>query len=268
MLPSRREVLLGLPLVLAHAPARAASAPFQIAEIVFDVTAGRVVHRVADDVPIMPASLAKLMTLELLFSDIEAGRILSDAVVPVSMAAAARPNTKLGLQPGESIPVAAAAVALAVHSCNDVATALAERLSGTEAAFAVRMTERARAMGMASTTFGNASGLPDPANVSTARDLALLGATLMARHPSFWPVLGIRQWIWRGHVFENTNRLLGVCPGMEAGKTGHVTAAGFHLFCSATRRGRRAICVVIGYPTTAARDARVWKLLDETLGPG
>jgi D-alanyl-D-alanine carboxypeptidase len=164
---------------------------------------------------------------------------------------------------GDAISVGEAIAAMAVHSCNDVAVAVAETLSGTENAFALRMTARAKSFGLLSTNFASASGLPDPHNVSTAHDLLLIGSLVMGLHPVFWPVFGIRQWSWRGIHFENTNGLLGVFPGMDGGKTGYIRESGFCLFASAIRRGRRINAVILGFPTAQSRDARMAELLEE-----
>jgi D-alanyl-D-alanine carboxypeptidase len=270
----RRRVLLGAltatPLcIVGPASARTGAAVIAgrvRAEIAFDVEAGKVVHRVSDQVPLHPASLTKMLTMDMLMSAIEVGKLSPNDEILFSRRAAARPDTKLGCPEGSGLPASEALAALAVHSCNDVATAVAEALGGDEARFAYAMTSRARSMGMASSYFANASGLPDPGNVSTARDLLLLGATVLARHRAARDYLGMREWSWGGKTFENTNKMLGTYPGMDVGKTGYIACSGFHLFASAVRGSRRVLAVVAGGDSAAQRDRRMAEILDSALG--
>lgn len=248
-------------------PAPAGQQQRPISEILVDLGTGRVLAEVGADRPIIPASLAKLMTLELLFSAMDAGMLGPDTPITISERAASMPRTRLGLPAGTSIRAEDAALCLAVHSCNDVAVAVAEHLAGSEARFAEGMTMAARRFGMSRTTFANASGLPAPGNVSTARDLALLGATLMARHPDRWRYLGVAQWGVAGLEFRNTSRLIREHPQVDGGKTGYTAASGYNMFASAAARGRRVLVVVVGGTTAAARDARVAALVERALGP-
>jgi D-alanyl-D-alanine carboxypeptidase len=271
----RRRPLLGalaaVPFGLAcpsgalAATATASGARRVRAEIVFDAAAGAVVHRLSDGLPLHPASLTKMLTLDMMLSAIESGALSLDDGILFSRRASARPATRLGCREGARLPVSAALAALAVHSCNDVATAVAEALGGDEQRFAAAMSARARAIGMASSSFANASGLPDPGNVSTARDLLLLGATVLARHRAARDYLGMREWHWEGRTFRNTNRMLATYPGMDAGKTGFTAESGCHLFATAIRGGRRVLAVVAGGDTAAGRDRRMAELLDAAL---
>ena len=270
---SRRRALGAAAFLLAGKPVRAAPVqpPGRVqAEIVIDGATGKVLHRLEEARLLQPASLTKLMTLEMLFSALEDGRLEVGARIPVSARAASMAPTHLGIGAGDTLGVGEAIAALTVHSCNDVAAACAEMMSGTEDAFAARMTARAWELGLASTRFSNASGLPASGlpNVSTARDLVLLGATVAVRHARFWPFFGMRDWSWRGHTFTNTNGLLEAYPGMDGGKTGYVRASGFHLFASAVRGGRRRFAVVAGSATAAQRDARMAELLDASWADG
>ena len=233
------------------------------AEIVIDLATGRVLHEADADIPARPASLAKLMTLELLFSAMEGGVIGEATLIPVSQRAAAMPPTRLGLAAGSSIPAREAAFCLAVHSCNDVAAAVAEHLAGSEDLFAAAMTDRAQRLGLRSTTFGNASGLPDPRNRSTARDLALLGAGIMARHPRMLQVLGTARWGYGEASFRNTSRLIGTHALIHGGKTGYVRESGYNMLAFAgAPDGRRVLAVVLGGATADERDARVSALVE------
>ena len=237
-----------------------------VSELVFSMATGAVLHSRDSGICFHPASMTKLMTLDMLFSALEQNRITLDTPVVFSVQASQRPNTKLGVRAGQKISVAEAMAALAVHSCNDVATAVAEMMAGTEQAFAAAMTVRAHQLGLANSNFTTASGLPDPDNFSTARDIAVLGATMMVRHSLFFPVLGLEHWTWQGRSFANTNHLLGLYPGLDAGKTGYTRESGFHLFATASRNSRRVIAVVAGYQDAVQRDLRMTELLDDAFG--
>lgn len=283
---ARKAVLVALAFVLALAAGQSASAAGRRdgnatrrettapperprAEITVDLVSGRVLAERGADVPVRPASLAKLMTLELLFTAMDAGLVAPDTSIVISRRAASMPPSRLGLPAGSSIRAEDAALCLAVRSCNDVAVAVAEHLAGSEAQFAVAMTQAARRFGLARTRFANASGLPDPGNTTTARDLALLGATLMARHPHHWRYLGVGQWGIAGREFRNTSRLIGSHPMVDGGKTGFIAASGFNMFASAAAGDRRVLVVVIGRASAADRDARVAELVEAALGiPG
>ena len=158
----------------AGTPAYAA----KYAAIVIEEDSGRVLFARNADKLRYPASLTKIMTLYLLFEDIEAGRMTMKSRIPVSKVAAGRSPSKLYLKPGQSISAEQATYALVTKSANDVATAIAERLAGTERKFAKRMTRKARALGMSRTTFRNASGLPHSKQRSTARDMARLAIAM------------------------------------------------------------------------------------------
>lgn len=265
--PMRRRLLiasLASPLIAAVS-GRASAAPVQ-ADLAADLQTGRILARHSADTPVHPASLAKLMTLHLAFTALETGAATPDTPVMFSARAAARPNTRLGLAEGSSIRLGDAVFALAVHSCNDVATAVAELLGGSEERFAAMMNTHAAALGLARTHFANASGLPDPANRSTARELVLLGVSLMARHPQSLGCLGTASWTYAGKTYRNTSGLLPSYPGMDVAKTGYTAQSGFNLFASASRGGRRVAACVTGGVTAAARDARMAALLDAALG--
>lgn len=231
-------------------------------ELVVDLTGKRVIHALDVDVMIRPASLCKLMTLHMLFEALEGGVLSETTPVVFSANAAARPPSRLGLEIGQAIPAGEAAYAMAVHSCNDVATAVAETLAGSEPAFVERMNGQAGTMGLSATRFANASGLPDGDNRSTARDLLLLGVQVVLRHPRYAHVLGMDSWTWNGKVYLNTNRLQSAYPGIVASKTGYIRESGFNLFSMARRDGRMLAVLVTGCPTAAYRDARVAALLD------
>ncbi len=230
--------------------------------LVVDARTGAVLHAYNADAARYPASLTKLMTLYILFEEIQANRLSLNTRLTVSTAAASQPPSRIGLQAGSTITVRDAITALAVKSSNDVAVVVAERLSGSEAAFAARMSRRARALGLSRTRFGNATGLPDPGNVTTARDMAKLARLIKARFPRYQAYFRARSFTYNGRKFEATNELLGTVSGVDGLKTGYIRASGYNLVATANRGGRRLIVVVIGGKSRTARDAEVTALIE------
>lgn len=250
--------VLGLVIGLATALAPAARAatnldPKRFAAIALDASTGEVLYARDADAQRYPASLTKVMTLYLTFDALDRGDLkLSDPVI-ISPRAAARPPSKLGLPVGQRLTVQEAINVLVVKSANDVATALGETIAGNEAAFARQMTARARALGMQHTVFRNASGLPDPAHVSTARDLAILARAFLRDHPDDYRVFDQEQTTFRGRLIPGHNALLRR-PGIDGFKTGFTNASGFNLLTSGARDGHRIIAVVLGGHTARGRD--------------
>jgi len=243
-------------------PAAAAAARPRYAAILMDARTGEVLYSNAADEQRHPASITKVMTLFLAFDALVAGRLrLADPITMSYHAASQRPS-KLGLAPGRSITLDDAIHIITVKSANDVAVALAERIGGSEAAFAQLMTRKARALGMTNTTFTNATGLPDPGNVTTARDIATLSSALLRAHPSYYAYFGQQAFKYDNRSYTNHNRLLGKLTGLDGIKTGFTNDAGFTLAASAQRNGQRLITVVLGEPSIAARNRDVTALLD------
>ncbi len=234
----------------------------QSAAIVMEYETGRVLYADRPDTRIYPASMTKMMTLYLTFDALSRGRLRLDSTIRISRRAAGMPPSRLGLRPGERIRVRNAILALVTKSANDVAVALAERLAGSESAFARRMTRTARKLGMRRTTFRNASGLPNRRQRTTVRDMALLARALIHDFPRYYRYFSQRKFRWRGRTYHNHNRLLGRYPGMDGLKTGYIRASGFNLAASAKRNGRRLIAVVAGGRTATARNRRMVRLLD------
>ncbi|WP_293720525.1 D-alanyl-D-alanine carboxypeptidase family protein [Stappia sp.] len=229
--------------------------------IVIDAASGRVLHEEAADGLRYPASLTKMMTLYLLFDALDRGEVSMDTPIPVSAHAARQPPAKIGLVAGGDLTVRQAVSALAVKSANDVAVAVAEKLGGSESAFAARMTAKARALGMTRTSFVNASGLPDARQVTTARDMAILARALKTRHARQARFFTARSFTYKGRTFEATNNLLGRVPGVDGLKTGYISLSGYNLAASAHRGGRRIIAVVIGGKSESSRDKEVENLI-------
>jgi len=201
-----------------------------------------------------PASLTKVMTLYILFQEIQAGRLTLDSQLSISRYASGRPPTKLGLKPGQTIRVEDAIKAVITLSANDIAVAIGENLAGSETAFAQRMTNTARSLGMSRTTFRNASGLPDPKQVTTARDMATLGLRVQRDFPQYYPYFRITSFQYGQRTIRSHNRLLGRFDGTDGIKTGYIRASGFNLTTSARRGDKRIIGVVMGGRTGRVRD--------------
>lgn len=230
--------------------------------IVVDAKTGQTLHAESPDSPRYPASITKVMTLYLLFEQIEAGRLSLQSPLSVSAEAARQPPSKVGVRPGSTITVEEAIRALVTKSANDVAVVVAENIGGSEERFAQLMTRRARALGMSRTTFRNASGLPDNEQVTTARDLATLGRAIQDHFPRQWRYFQTYSFAYRGMNFRNHNRLLGRVAGVDGIKTGYIRASGFNLLTSARRGERQLVAVVMGGRTGGARDARMRQLLE------
>jgi D-alanyl-D-alanine carboxypeptidase len=231
------------------------------AAIVVDGNSGAVLHSDSPDAPRHPASLTKIMTLYLLFERLEAGKIKPSTELAVSEHASTQAPSKLALKPGETINVENAIRAVVTKSANDVAVVIAESLGGTESEFARMMTSKARAIGMTNTTYRNASGLPDEAQLTTARDQALLGRTIQERFPKYYRYFATPSFSYRGHAIRNHNKLLGTVEGVDGIKTGFTNASGFNLVTSMKRGGRQIVAAVFGGRTANWRDGRMRELI-------
>ena len=236
------------------------SAP-RYAAILIDNSTGEVLYARRADETRYPASITKVMTLYVAFEDLAAGRLRLDDDISISRRAWGQAPSKLGLRVGATISVRDAFGVIATKSANDIAVALAEHISGSAAAFAARMTATARRLGMISTRFHNASGLPDADHTTTARDIATLSRAMLRDFPTLYPVFSQAQYQYRGVAVENHNHLLRTMPGVDGIKTGFTNAAGFTLAASAVRGERRLIAVVLGGPSRLGRDNNVEDLL-------
>lgn len=232
------------------------------AALVMDSTTNEILHsRNADDAR-YPASLTKVMTLYLLFDAINAGEVSLSDRMTVSRNAAAQPPSNLKLKAGDKIKVEDAIYALVTKSANDVAVVLAEHLAGTERKFAQQMTDKARDLGLKDTTFKNASGLPNTAQVTTAYDLALLADALVENHAQYYHYFETKRFEWGRLVYRGHNELVGKVDGVDGIKTGYTRASGFNLMTSAERDGHRVIAIVLGGATAKSRDAHVQDLVE------
>jgi D-alanyl-D-alanine carboxypeptidase len=246
------------------APTVAAANP-KYASIVIDANTGKVLHQSSADAPRYPASLTKMMTLYMIFEALQSGRISKSTKVPFSKHAAAKPPTKLGVRAGGSVTVETVIYSLVTKSANDAAAAMGELLGGSEANFAKLMTAKARSLGMSSTTFRNASGLPDNGQKTTARDMATLGIALREHFPNYYDYFSTRSYKFGKSTLTNHNRLLGRVKGVDGIKTGYIRASGFNLVSSVKTGGRSIVAVVMGGRTGASRDAHMRELIQKYL---
>jgi D-alanyl-D-alanine carboxypeptidase len=231
--------------------------------IVVDAASGSILEQVNPDAPRHPASLAKLMTLYMTFEALRDRRITLDTPVPVSPHAASMEPTKLGLLPGMHLTVEQAILGLVTKSANDAASALGELLGGSEDRFAEMMTLRARALGMSHTNFTNASGLPDPDEWTTARDLAVLARHIVTDFPGDYHYFSTPSFVFRGSTVFNHDGMLRSYPGADGMKTGYTEASGHNLITSAVRDGVRLIGVELGASSNGERDIQMAALLNQ-----
>ncbi len=223
---------------------------------------GEVLYARQADAPRYPASITKVMTLYLAFEQLRSGALRDSDLITVSRFAAAQRPSKLGLRPGATISVREAMGVIATRSANDIAVALAEHISGSEAAFAARMTSVAHRLGMARTTFMNATGLPAAGHLTTARDIATLSRSVVRDFPQYYGIFSQVAVDYEGQEIVNHNHLLTTLPGVDGIKTGFTNAAGYTLAASAAHDGTRLIAVVLGGPSRMMRDSNVTELLD------
>jgi D-alanyl-D-alanine carboxypeptidase len=233
------------------------------ADIVIDDNSGQVLHDVNADEPRHPASLTKIMTLYLLFEQLDAGALKLDSPLPISAKAAQQAPTKLGLKPDQILTVEDAIGGIVTKSANDAAVVVSEALGGSEGEFAKLMTRKARALGMTNTTYVNASGLPDDEQITTARDQAILGRAIHDRFPSYYSYFSMLYFRYHGKDLHNHNGLLGKLDGVDGIKTGYTEASGYNLALSVRRGKKCVVAVVLGGTSNAERDARMRQLIEE-----
>jgi D-alanyl-D-alanine carboxypeptidase len=233
--------------------------------IVIDAQSGNVLYADHADELRYPASLTKLMTLYITFNALESGKLKFTDKLKVSQTAASRSPSKLGVRPGTYIDVKTAVQALIVKSANDCATVLAEAFSPSEAEFAKLMTKTAQKLGMRHTTFKNASGLPNTAQKTTARDLAILSAAIYHHFPQYYPMFSLKQFSYNGITYKTHNYLLNDSLGTDGMKTGYTAAAGFNIVTSAQQGKYRVIAVTMGHKRVKERDDDVSKMMELSL---
>jgi D-alanyl-D-alanine carboxypeptidase len=234
------------------------------AAIVVDDNTGQTIYEVNADEPRHPASVTKVMNLYLLFEELEAGKVALDTMLPVSAHCAGQNPVKLGLKPNSTIRAEDALKAMVTKSANDAACTVAEFHGGGDEAEGARlMTIKAHALGMTGTNYVNGSGLPDEAQITTARDQALLGLIIRNRFPTYYRYFSTLSFNWHGKEMHNHNGLLGNVPGVDGIKTGYTEASGYNLVASVQRGDRHIVSVVLGGTSNGARDTLMRKLIEE-----
>lgn len=232
------------------------------AAILVDASDGSVLNEVDATQSWYPASLTKLMTIYMAFDALNKGQIQLQDTLSASRHAALQPNSKLGLHVGETLTVEEAILALITRSANDAAVALAEHIGGTEESFAVKMTAKAHAIGMSDTHFMNATGLPHPWQVSTARDLGLLAWKTLHNFPDYYPYFSAHSFNFRGSELHAINKFTANYPGAEGMKTGFTCGSGYNLISTASQNGKRLIGVVLGGMTSPQRYQLMMDMMD------
>ncbi len=230
--------------------------------IVIDLTSGAVLLEKNADTPIPPASMSKLMTLEVVFEALETGRLALDDTFRTSERAAAMGGSKMFIRSGEAVSVENLLRGVIVQSGNDAAVALAEAISGTEEAFAALMNQRAADIGLTGSHFTNATGWPDPQHRMSPRDLATLAERIITRYPQRYAMFSEAEFTWDGITQNNRNPLLGNGIGADGLKTGHTAEAGYGLVASAKRGERRILLVVTGLESSQQRRQEAGRLIN------
>jgi len=241
---------------------QSAHANDKYAAFVIDAQNGKVLFSRYADSRRYPASLTKIMTIYLLFEDMEAGKITKNTPLKASSNAAGQAPSKIGIKAGETLTVDQAIRALVTKSANDVAVVVAENLNGSVSSFANRMTRTAHSIGMRQTKFLNPHGLPNSGQSTTARDMSKLAIQTMRRFPKYYYYFQTRSFKWKGTTYGNHNKLLGRVAGVDGLKTGYIRASGFNLVSSMRRDGRHIVGVVMGGRSGATRDAHMRELLE------
>jgi D-alanyl-D-alanine carboxypeptidase (penicillin-binding protein 5/6) len=214
------------------------------------------------DARVEPASLTKLMTAYLAFSAIKEGRLALNQTLPVSEKAWRAEGSRMFLDPKKPAVVEDLLKGMIVQSGNDACIVLAEAIAGSEESFAAMMNEMAKKLGMSGTHYLNATGLPHPQHVTTARDLSRLVSALIRDFPEFYKIYSMKEFGYNGITQPNRNRLLFMDPSVDGVKTGHTDSAGYCLIASAKRENRRLLSVVLGANSDAARAMESQKLLN------
>jgi D-alanyl-D-alanine carboxypeptidase len=235
------------------------------AALVVDANSGRTLSANNENQLRHPASLTKVMTLYLLYEQIQKGKVRLNDEITISSHAASMSPSKLGLDPGDTIRVEDAIKAIVTKSANDIAVAVAEHVGGTEKHFAAMMTAKAHALGMSRTHYENASGLPNDNQITTAHDLVRLARAIHDRFPRFYAYFSLREFHYAGVSMRNHNHLLGQVEGMDGIKTGFTSASGFNLLTSVKRGNRRIYAVVMGGRSAGSRDRTMVELVRKTI---
>jgi D-alanyl-D-alanine carboxypeptidase len=238
------------------------------AGLVVDVESGQILVANRAGAAWYPASLTKLMTAYVVFSEVQAGRLTMDTQITVSATASGQPPTKFGLKKGQKLTVKQAVNAMLVTSANDAAVALAEQIGGSESGFVQRMNAAAQSLGLISTRYQNATGLPNDGQVTTARDMAVLALHVIHDFPDRYSMFSQREATVAGRRLPTVNGFLVNYPGAEGMKTGFTCGSGYNIIGSAMRDGRRLVAVLLGAHDRNDRAGKIKKLLDSGFAGG
>lgn len=230
--------------------------------LVMDYNTGEIAEATRADIQRYPASLTKMMTLYLVFEKLKRQELTMDTKVCISRRCCRVPPSKLYLKPKDHLSLKDAIYALAIKSANDVAIAVAETVSGSEKKFVKEMNKKARELGMTKTHFVNASGLPNPHQLSTAKDMAVLGRAMIKNHPEFLHIFETQHFQFRGRKYTNSNHLLGKVKGVYGIKTGYTRRAGWNIAVAYNNDHKHVICVVMGEMSAHRRDHRAQCLVE------
>lgn len=235
--------------------------------VLMDAESGALMFQRNGDDMMYPASMSKLMLLAVVFKAQKAGEIKDGQTFLMTESATRRGSIFAGassmqVAPGTKVPVEDLVKGIVVQSGNDAAICIAENMAGSEAAFAKRMTDEARALGLKKSVFRNSTGLFHPEHQVTARELALIARHIIRAYPDKYPLFALKDYTWGKNKFINRNPLLGLVPGADGLKTGHIKEAGYGLVASALQDNRRLIVVVNGLATQDERRDEARKLLE------
>ena len=249
--------------VLALAGSRVAQAE---ALLLVEADSGKVLEAQNATIPWHPASLSKLMTAYVTLKAVKDGKITFDTLFTVSPLASSQTPSKMGFRPGTQVTVDNALKMMLVKSANDMAVVLAEGVGGSVEGFSAMMNDTAQKLGMTQTNYVNPNGLPDDAQITSARDLAILARAIIRDLPEYEYFVHIPSIRYGRRITQNFNKLIGRYPGADGFKTGFICASGYNLVASATRNGRRLIAVVLGASSGKARSLRAMQMLDRGFG--
>ena len=224
------------------------------AYILMDYESGKVLGEEKADERMEPASLTKLMTAYAVFKALKENRLKLDDMVPISEHAWKAEGSRTFVQVGTTVPAEILIKGMIIQSGNDATIALAERIGGSEAAFAQLMNEYSKRLGMKNTHWEDSSGLPNANHYTTARDMAVMARALIAEFPEYYKYYSMKEFVWNNIKQQNRNGLLTRDPTVDGMKTGHTDSAGYCLVTSAKRGNMRLITVVLGTPSIKARE--------------
>lgn len=245
------------PKVIPKAPEIAAKS-----YILVDHNSGKIIAQNNADVPMAPASITKVMTAYVVFSELEEGNIKLDDMVTVSKKAWKAPGSRMFIKVNSKVSVKELLQGMIIQSGNDASIALAEHIAGSEDTFAALMNQHAQELGLRQTNFLNSTGLPDTDHKTTARDLAILANALIKRFPKFYKWYSTKEYTYNNIKQPNRNSLLWRDDSVDGMKTGYTEEAGYCLLSSAKRSNMRLVSVVLGTKSANARAQESQKLLN------